>query len=72
MTYSMELIIEINKHTPFKTMKCNYTAQGIEATLVDARDGQVYKVEVKPTGETLCPEGINDVVNYQEEMICED
>lgn len=70
MTYSMELIIEINKFTPFKTIKCNYTAQGIEATLVDARDGQVYKVDVKPTGETLCPEAIDDVVNWQE-ALCE-
>lgn len=68
MTYAMDLIIQINKETPFKTMKCNYTAQGIEATLVDARDGQVYKVEVKPTGETLCPEAIDDTINWQDSI----
>jgi len=69
MTFCMDLIIQINKYTPFKTMKCNYTAQGIEATLVDARDGQIYKVEIKPTGETLCQEAIDDVVNWQEALL---
>jgi len=70
MTFAMDLIVQVNKHTPFKTIKVNYTARGIEGELVDARDGQVYKIEIIPTGVTLCPEAIDDAVNWKE-ALCE-
>lgn len=66
MTFCMDIMVQLNKFTPFKTMKVNYNAQGVDAELVDARDGQVYSIEIKPTGMTLCPEAIDEAVNWKE------
>ena len=63
MTFAMDLVIQINKRTPFKTVTCNYTASGVEAVLVDGRDGQEYHIDIKPNGVTLSPEAIDDMMN---------
>lgn len=48
MTNCFKFMVQANKNTDFKTLKLNYNAEGMEATLQDKEDGQLYKVEIKP------------------------
>ena len=63
MTYAMDLLIHLNKNTPFKVIRCGYTYNGMQAVALDNRDGQEYKIEVVPNGVQLCPEAIDDIFN---------
>jgi hypothetical protein len=63
ITYAMELVVQIDKHSSFKTVRCNYIADGVEAVMVDVRDGQEYSLVIKPLGITLSSEAMDDMLN---------
>lgn len=65
MTFAMDLVVQMNKNTPFKALKCGYTYNGVKATVIDSRDGQEYNVEIIPNGITLSPEAMDNEFNLE-------
>ena len=61
-TYCFEIMQIIHRQGRFKTVKLNYTYNGMEATLADTFDGQLYHIDIKPLYATVNKDTLNEAI----------